>query len=122
MAFLLELLLASLLNVIGSLAILLVLEAALLTGDSFLDRLLGDLTPTLLDISTDGVGHIMALSPGDGVIHGLGHLLAYLLGDLATHGLRCSPDNGRGVSLEGNFKEGQEEGGGESRLHLGWLR
>ena len=40
MAFLLELLLTSLLNVIGSLAILLILEAALLTGDSLLDRLL----------------------------------------------------------------------------------
>ena len=67
-AFLFELLLAPLLNVVGNLAILLVLEAALLTGDSFLDRLLGDLAFALLDISADGVGDIMALPPGDGVI------------------------------------------------------
>merc|ERR1719480_150312 len=87
-AFLLELLLAFLLNVIGGLAILLVLKAALLAGDSLLDRPLGDLALTFLDISTDGVGNIMALPPGDGVIHSLGHLLADLLGDLAAHGLR----------------------------------
>ena len=99
-----ELLLASLLNIIGSLAILPVLEAALLTGDGFLNRLLGDLTLALLDISTDGVGDIMALSPGDGVIHSLGNLLADLLGDLAAHWLRGScPDHGRGVTLEGDI-------------------
>ena len=122
-AFLLELLLASLLDVIGSLAILLVLEAALLTGDSFLDRLLGDLALTLLDISTDGVGHIMALPPGDGVIHGLGHLLADLLGDLAAYWLKGScPDHGRGVSLEGDLEESQETGGGENGLHHAGLQ
>merc|ERR1719489_114676 len=99
-AFLLELLLASLFDVVGSLAILLVLKTALLTRDSFLDRLLGDLTPALLDISTDGVSNIMTLPPGDGVIHGLGNLLADFLGDLAAHWLRGScPDHGRGVSL-----------------------
>ena len=43
MAFLLKLLAALLLDVIGSLAILLVLEAALLTGDSLLDRFLGEI-------------------------------------------------------------------------------
>jgi len=102
--FLLEFLLASLLDVIGSLAILLVLKAALLAGDSLLDRLLGDLALALLDISTHGVGDIMALPPGDGVIHGLGHLLTDLLGDLAANGLRGScPNHGRGVTLEGDL-------------------
>merc|ERR1719500_2224222 len=110
---------ASLLDIVGSLAIILVLKAALLTGDSFLDRLLGDLTLALLDISTDGVGNIVALSPGDGVIHGLGHLLTDLLGDLAAHWLRRScPDHGRGVALEGNLEESQKKGGGENCLHL----
>merc|ERR1719452_246538 len=108
--FLLKLLLTSLLNVIGSLAILLVLEAALLTGDGFLNRLLRNLALAFLDISTDGVGHIMALPPGDGVVHGLGNLLTYLLGDLAAHWLRRScPDHGRGVSLEGDLEESQEK-------------
>merc|ERR1719154_1092224 len=110
MTFFFKLLLASLLDVIGSLAILLVLQAALLTGDSFLNRLLGDLTLPLLDISTDSVGHIMALPPGDGVVHGLGNLLTALLGDLAAPWLRGScPDHGRGVSLEGDLKESQEK-------------
>merc|ERR1719341_185847 len=122
-AFLLELLLASLLDVIGSLAILLVLEDTLLTGDSFLDRLLRDLALTLLDIGTDGVSDIMALPPGDGVIHGPRHLLADLLGDLAAHWLRRScPDHGRGVSLEGDLEESQENRGGENCPHLGWMR
>merc|ERR1719383_972863 len=118
-AFLLELLLTSLLDVIGSLAILLVLEAALLAGDSLLDRFLGDLALALLDISTHGVGDIMALPPGDGVIHGLGNLFAELLGDLAAHGLRGScPDHGRGVTLEGDLEESQEKGVCEDSLHL----
>ena len=118
-AFLLELLLAPLLNVIGSLAILLVLKAALLTGDSFLNRPLRNLTLTLLDICTDGVGDIMALPPGDGVIHGLGHLLTDLLGDLAAHRLRGScPDHGRGVALEGDLEESQEKCRCENCLHL----
>merc|ERR1719500_2125814 len=108
---------ASLLDVIGSLAILLVLEAALLTGDGFLDRLLGDLALALLDISTDGVGDIVALSPGDGVVHGLGNLLTHFLGDLAAHWLRGScPDHGRGVSLEGDLEESQKKGRGENFL------
>ena len=99
-AFLSELLLASLLDVVGSLAILPVLDTALLTGDGFLNRLLRNLTFALLDISTDGVGDIMALPPGDGVIHSLGNLLADLLGDLAAHWLRGScPGHGRGVTL-----------------------
>merc|ERR1719154_66977 len=122
-ASLLKLLLASLLDVIGSLAILPVLEAALLTRDGFLNRLLGDLTLALLDISTDSVSDVMALPPGDGVIHGLGNLLADLLGDLAAHWLRGScPDHGRGVSLEGDLEESQKKCGGENCLHLGWMR
>ena len=123
MAFLLEFLAALLLDVIGSLAILLVLKAALLARDGFLDRSLGDLTLALLDISTHGVGDIMALPPGDGVIHGLGNLLTDFLGDLAAHGLRRScPDHGRGVTLEGDLEESQEKGGCENSLHLDWMR
>ena len=122
-AFLLELLLASLLYVIGSLAVLTVLEAALLTGDRLLDRSLGDLALTLLDISADGISDIMTLPPGDGVIHGLGNLLADLLGDLAAHWLRGScPDHGRGVSLEGDLEESQEKCRGENCLHHEWMR
>ena len=98
-AFLLELLLASLLYVIGSLAVLTVLEAALLTGDRLLDRSLGDLTLPLLDISADGVGDIMAFPPGDGVVDSLWHLFAHLLWDLAAH-LRSVP-------LKGNLEESQ---------------
>ena len=122
-AFLFELLLASLLDIIGSLAILPILETALLTGDGFLNRLLGDLTLALLDISTDSVGDIMALPPGDGIIHGLGNLLADLLGDLAAHWLRGScPDHGRGVTLEGDLKESQEKCRGADGLHLAGLQ
>merc|ERR1719237_537460 len=104
-----ELLAASLLNVVGSLAILLVLKIALLTGDSLLNRLLRDLTLPLLNICTDGVGDIMALSPGDSVIHSPGNLLTDLLGDLAADWLRRScPDHGRGVSLEGDLNQGEK--------------
>merc|ERR1719234_1446296 len=118
-AFFLELLAALLLDVVGSLAILLVLKAALLAGDCLLDRPLGDLTLALLDISTHGVSDIMALPPGDGVVHSLGHLLTDFLGDLAAHGLRGScPDHGRSVSLEGDLEESKEKGGCENSLHL----
>ena len=92
MAFLLELLLAPFLDVIGSLAVLAVLEAALLAGDGLLDWSLGDLALALLDISADGVGYVMALPSGDGVVNGLGHLLTDLLRDLAA--------DGRSITLE----------------------
>ena len=98
-AFFLILLLASLLNVIGSLTVLAVLEATLLARDGLLDRSLGDLTLPLLDISADGVGDIMAFPPGDGVVDSLWHLFAHLLWDLAAH-LRSVP-------LEGNLEESQ---------------
>merc|ERR1719341_2080872 len=121
-AFLLKLLLTSFLDVIGSLAILPVLEAALLTRDSFLNRLLCDLTFALLDISTDSISDVMALPPGDGVIHRLGNLLADLLGDLAAHwGRGTCPDHGRGESLEGDLEESQEKCGCKNCLHLGWV-
>jgi len=90
--FFLILLLASLLNVISSLTVLAVLEAALLTGDGLLHRPLGDLALALLDISADGVGYVMALPSGDGVVDGLGHLLTDLLRDLAA--------DGRSITLE----------------------
>ena len=96
-AFLLVFLLASLLNVIGSLAVLAVLEAALLTGDRLLDRPLRNLALPLLDISADCVGDIMTLPSGDGVVDSLGHLFANLLGDLTAHR--------RGESLDGNLEE-----------------
>ena len=89
---LLVLLLASLLDIIGSLAVLAVLEAALLAGDRLLYRSLRDLALPLLDISAHGVGDVVALPPGDGIVDGLGHLLTDLLGDLAA--------DGRGVTLE----------------------
>ena len=91
-AFFLILLLASLLDVVGSLTVLAVLEAALLAGDGLLDRPLGDLALPLLDISADGVGDVVALPPGDGVVDGLGHLLTDLLRDLAA--------DGRSITLE----------------------
>ena len=91
-AFLLELLLALLFYVIGSLTVLAILEAALLTRDRLLDWPLGDLALPLLDISTDGVGDILALPPGDGVVDGLGHLLTDLLRDLSA--------DGRSITLE----------------------
>merc|ERR1719418_522817 len=83
-AFFLILLLASLLDVVGSLAVLAVLKATLLTGDRLLDRPLRDLALPLLDISAHGVGDVVALPPGDGVVDGLGHLLTDLLRDLAA--------------------------------------
>ena len=98
-ALLLVLLLASFLDVIGSLAVLAVLEAALLTGDRLLDRPLRNLALPLLDISADCVGDIMTLPSGDGVVDSLGHLFANLLGDLAAHR--------RGESLEGNLEESE---------------
>ena len=91
-AFFLILLLASLFDVVGSLAVLAVLEAALLAGDRLLDRALGDLALPLLDVSADGVGDVVALPPGDGVVDGFGNLLTDLLGDLAA--------DGRSITLE----------------------
>ena len=111
---LLVLLLAALLDVIGSLTVLAVLEAALLTGDRLLDRSLGDLALTLLDISADGISDIMTLPPGDGVVDGLGNLLTHLLRDLAAHGL---PDHGRSVTLERHLSQGQNKSGDEDDLH-----
>ena len=121
-ALLSELLAALLLDVIGSLAILLVLKAALLARDSFLNRLLGDLALALLDISTDGVGDIMALPPGDGVINSFGNLLADLLGDLAAHWLRRLPDHGRGVTLERDLNQGEKKTGDDETLHVEALK
>ena len=86
-AFLLELLLALLFYVIGSLTVLAVLEAALLAGDRLLYRSLRDLALPLLEISADGVGDIMALPSGDGVVCGFRDLLTDLLGHLAAHWL-----------------------------------
>ena len=114
-ALLLVLLLASLLDVISSLAVLAVLEAALLTGDGLLDWSLGDLALALLEISADGVGDIMALPPGDGVVDSLWDLLAHLLGHLAAHGL-WSPHR-RGESGERNLGKGDNEGGDEKSFH-----
>ena len=108
-ALLLVLLLASLLDVIGSLTVLVILEAALLTRDSLLDWPLGDLALPLLDNSTDGVGDILALPPGDGVVDGLGHLLTDLSGNLATHWLGSFPDNRRNVTQERDLSQGQEK-------------
>ena len=116
-AFLLELLLALLFYVISSLTVLAVLEATLLARDGLLDRFLGDLALTLLDISANGVGDIMALPPGDGVVDGLGDLLTHLFGHLAAHGLGSWPDHGRGESLKGNFRECENKGRDEQSLH-----
>jgi len=86
-ALLSKLLATLLLDVIGSLAVLAILQTALLTGDRLLDWPLGDLALALLEISADGVGDIMALPPGDGVVCGFRDLLTDLLGHLAAHWL-----------------------------------
>merc|ERR1719384_443580 len=99
-----------------SLAVLAILQTALLTGDRLLDWPLGDLALTLLDISADGVGDVMALPFGDGVVDGLGDLLAHLLGHLAAHGMGSWPDHGRDESLEGGVEEGQEKCRGNESL------
>ena len=118
MTFLLELLLTFLLNIICSLAILFILKAALLAGDSLLDWPLGDLTLTLLDISTDGVGDIVALPPGDGVVDGLGHLLTHLLGYLAANRLGSLPNHGRGVVRKRDTSQRKEKEGYKVDLHV----
>ena len=109
-AFFLILLLAPFLDVIGSLAVLAVLEAALLTGDGLLHRPLGDLALTLLDFSADGVGDVMALPSSDGVVNGLGHLLTDLLRDLTA--------DGRSITLERDLSQGQEKRGDDDDLHV----
>ena len=98
-ALLSKLLATLLLDVVGSLAVLAVLEAALLTGDRLLDRPLRNLALPLLDISADCVGDIMTLPSGDGVVDSLWHLFAHLLWDLSAH-LRSVP-------LKGNLEESQ---------------
>merc|ERR1711910_215164 len=117
-ALLSELLATLLLDVIGSLAVLAILQTALLTGDRLLDWSLGDLALALLDISADGVGDIMALPPGDGVVDGLWNLLAHLLGNLAAHGLGSWPDHRRSKSLEGDVKKSQKKCGADESLHV----
>jgi len=121
-ALLSKLLATLLLDVVSSLAVLAVLEAALLAGDRLLYRSLRDLALPLLEISADGVGDIMALPPGDGVVDGLGNLLAHLLGHLAAHGLWSWPDHGRGESLEGEVEESEEKGRGNDSLHVEMLK
>ena len=79
--------------VLSSLAVLLVLESALLAGHSLLDRSLCDLTLPLLDIRADLVSNIMALLPGHRLVGGPGNLVAHFLGDLLADWFRSLPLN-----------------------------
>ena len=71
-------------RILGSLTLASELSIALLTRDSLLDRPLGDLTLTLLDVSTDGIRNGSALLPGNGLKCSLGSLFANFLGNLST--------------------------------------
>ena len=113
-ALLSELLATFLLDVVGCLAVLLVLEAALLARDSLLNRLLRDLALLFFDISTDSIGDIVTLPLGNCVIDRLRDLLTDLLGDLAAHGISCP---GPGVSLEGDLNQRKKKAGGNEGLH-----
>jgi len=53
----------------------------------FLNRLLGDLTCSLLGVGTSFTLDVSALLPGHGLVGGLGNLIADLLGNLTTHRL-----------------------------------
>merc|ERR1719423_317970 len=53
----------------------------------FLNRLLGDLTCSLLGVGPSFTLDVSALLPGHGLVGGLGNLIADLLGNLTTHRL-----------------------------------
>jgi len=71
-------------GILSGLALASELGVTLLARDCLLDGPLGDLTLSLLDISTNGVRNCSTLLPGDGLECRLGHLVANFLGNLAT--------------------------------------
>merc|ERR1719474_485370 len=72
-------------GVLSSLTFIPILDPTLLTRDRLLNRSLGDLTLSLLDISTDGIWNTSTLLLGDGLIGCLGDLVAHLLGNLSAY-------------------------------------
>ena len=116
-ALLLEVLVTLLPGVLGLLAVLLVLEAALSPGHGLLDRPLGDLALALLDVGAGGVGHLLALLLGHRLVLGPGHLLAHLLGHLPADGLGRGAHHGRRVELQGEVREDQEQSCYTQSLH-----
>merc|ERR1712098_224414 len=85
-------------GVLSSLALLPGLGSTLPSGNSLLHSCLGDLTLSLLDISTNCVGNLATLLPGDRFIRSLRDLVTNFFGYLSTHwfGRRsCSLDRRR---------------------------
>merc|ERR1712098_74094 len=83
---------------LSSLALLPGLGSTLPSGNSLLHSCLGDLTLSLLDISTNCVGNLATLLPGDRFIRSLRDLVTNFFGYLSTHwfGRRsCSLDRRR---------------------------
>ena len=130
-------------DVIGSFAVLLEGEPALLPLHLLLHWSLGHLALPLLDIGADLVRNLGTLSLGHRVVlhwtrhlsavldwlllahlvryllsDSLGHLVTHLLGYLATHWLRLPGSWGR-VELVGETREGEDDGETHNTLHFG---
>ena len=120
-ALVLEHLLALLLHINGGLTLLLELGPALPLGLRVLNWPLRDLTLPLVSVGAHSIRHILTLPPPDSLVCSLGHLLADLLGHLAAGGGRLT-DEGRRIELQRQVhSQGQEQRGGENKLHLGWM-
>ena len=96
---------------LSSFAVFSELKSTLLTRNSLLDRPLGDLTFSFLNISTNSVWDIATLFLGHRLVCGLRDLVAHFLGNLSTYRFwwwSC-PLNWRRVELKGQIRKGDNK-------------
>merc|ERR1719462_629302 len=99
--------------VLSSFAVFSELKSTLLTRNSLLDRPLGDLTFSFLNISTNSVWDVATLFLGHRLVCGLRDLVAHFLGNLSTYRFwwwSC-PLNWRRVELKGQIRKGDNKNG-----------
>merc|ERR1719342_1075611 len=80
-------------GILSSLTVLSGLSSTLPPRDRLLNSPLGDLTPTLLDISANSIRNIATILLGNRLICGLGNLVANLFRNLSAYWLRSSSCN-----------------------------
>ena len=89
------------------------LKSTLLARNGLLDRPLGDLTFSFLNISTNSVWDVATLFLGHRLVCGLWDLVAHFLGNLSTYRFwwwSC-PLNWRRVELKGQIRKGDNKNG-----------
>ena len=111
-------------GILSSLALASELGVTLLARDCLLYGSLGDLTLSLLDVSTNGVRNCSTLLPCDGLECRLGHLIANFLGNLATvlwwRSWRKPLDEGWCVELLCQVRTNKNQRCNYKIFHAGW--